>query len=59
MEQKTLSLEQMKAALIAEQNEGHISPYQINCSCGKQSPVYTKETDGEQWFTLHECGVDQ
>lgn len=55
MENKTLSIKEMMAALIEEEKESKVSPYQINCSCGKQSPVYTKETDGEQWFSIHEC----
>tara|TARA_R100000742_G_C4251158_1_gene69479 strand:+ start:216 stop:389 length:174 start_codon:yes stop_codon:yes gene_type:complete len=56
MSQKTLSLEEIKEALIAEEKESTIDPSFLICSgCGQQSPVFTKETDGEQWFSVHEC----
>ena len=46
MENKTLSIKEMMAALIEEEKESN---------CKECSPTFTKETDGEQWFSIHEC----
>jgi|LULW01.1.fsa_nt_gb lysyl-tRNA synthetase class I len=53
---KTLSMEEIMAALIEEEKESKVSPFTYTCSnCKECSPTFTKETDGEQWFSIHEC----
>lgn len=45
---------------MEEEKEATIDPCFLICSgCGEQSPVFTIETKGEQWFSLHECGEQQ
>tara|TARA_R100001510_G_C7641012_1_gene198653 strand:- start:142 stop:306 length:165 start_codon:yes stop_codon:yes gene_type:complete len=44
-------------ALMEEEATVAIPPSFLICSgCGCRSPTFTSETDGEQWFSAHECG---
>ena len=49
-------MKEIMAALIEEEKESKVSPFTYTCSnCKECSPTFTKETDGEQWFSIHEC----
>tara|TARA_R110002020_G_scaffold83406_4_gene207597 strand:- start:241 stop:408 length:168 start_codon:yes stop_codon:yes gene_type:complete len=55
-----MNKQQIIEALMEEKKEATIDPCFLICSgCGEQSPVFTIETKGEQWFSLHECGEQQ
>tara|TARA_R110002020_G_scaffold200338_2_gene402483 strand:- start:748 stop:951 length:204 start_codon:yes stop_codon:yes gene_type:complete len=52
----TLNMKEIMEALIEEERESKVSPFTYTCSgCKECSPTFTKETDGEQWFSTHEC----
>ena len=51
-----LSMKEIMEALIEEERESKVSPFTYTCShCKECSPTFTKETDAEQWFSIHEC----
>ncbi len=56
MTTKKLSMKEIMEALIEEERESKVSPFTYTCShCKECSPTFTKETDAEQWFSIHEC----
>ena len=51
-----MNMKEIMEALIEEERESKVSPFTVKCSgCGECSPTFTKETVGEQWFSIHDC----